>query len=199
MVEKARAMPSWGPATNGLWNSTSSQGGRVLARRAVPGLQGEVLGARVEGARDDQPPALDVVGEEQAGDAVRAADDQPLHPGVGGEPTARCPPRHALPARVGRGRQPGGAGGPTGGDPRGGRPAADHPPPEGAGRDHGGPSGDDGAPLHRPAAVLDQGRGVGRVTLAGEQVVDGGVEVDVERPVGGLQALGGAGGVVGAG
>ena len=140
----------------------------------------------------------DVVGEQQAPAAGRAADDEPLHPRVGGEPTPRGPARHALPARVVRRRGPrrarrlADAAARRAAGPRG-----DHPPASGAGGDGGGAPGDHRAPAHRAAAVLDEGGGVGRVALAGEQVLDDGVEVDVERPVRGGEAVRGPGRVVG--
>ena len=96
------------------------------------------------------------------------------------------------PAGVDRRCRPGG--GRAGG---GRRAAAEHPPPQGACGDGGGTADDHRAPLHRPAAVLDEGCGVGRVALAGEQVLDDGVEVDVERPVRRGEAVRGPGGVVG--
>ena len=75
--------------------------------------------------------------------------------------------------------------------------APQHPPPGRTGGEGGGTPGDQRPAAHRPAALLDEGRGVGRVALAGQQVLDGGVEVDVERPVGGLEAFGGPRTVVG--
>ena len=75
------------------------------------------------------------------------------------------------------------------------RPRTHHP--QGAGGDGGGTADDHRAPLHRPAAVLDEGCGVGRVALAGEQVLDDAVEVDVERPVRRGEAVRGPGRVVG--
>ena len=107
------------------------QGARVLARRPLPGLEDDVLGARVEGRRDD----------ERAGPSTSSAHSRrppplarlmtsPCTRGVGGEAAASAPSATRSPSwgRRRRAARPGGrrSGGGTAG---GGRAAGDGEPP----------------------------------------------------------------------
>ena len=120
-----------------------------------------------------------------------------LHARVGGEPAARPTTAAAVPARVVRRGERDGEAPPGAAEAVVARSRAQHPPPDRTGGDGGGTTDHERAAAHRAAAVVDEGRGVGRVALAGQQVLDDGVEVDVERPVGGFEPLGGPRPVVG--
>ena len=172
------------------------QGARVLSRRPLPGLEDDVLGARVEGRRETTTrwPITSSAHSRRPPPLARPTTSPPARRWPGDR---ERPERGTLPqGRRPRAARPGGWwwGRRTAG---GGRAAGDGEPPDGAGSDRGGATRDDRAPAHGPSALLDEGGGVGWVALAGEQVLDDGVEVDVERPVRGDETVRDPGRVVG--